>query len=109
MFLPPRLKRDTSESKFLLNSANLDTFLNTSKSLVRGPDGKFSDDDLANVLQTATENPANSYGGQGTPACLKVIEIMGIEQARKWGVCTMNEFRKYLGLKRMSFLSSPHT
>jgi len=26
---------------------------------------------------------------------------MGIEQARKWGVCTMNEFRKYLGLKRM--------
>ena len=39
-----------------------------------------SDDDLAKILQTATEKPANSYGGQGTPACLKVIEIMGIER-----------------------------
>jgi len=26
---------------------------------------------------------------------------MGIEQARQWGVCTMNEFRKFLGLKRL--------
>jgi hypothetical protein len=25
---------------------------------------------------------------------------MGIEQSRQWGVCTMNEFRKFLGLKR---------
>lgn len=25
---------------------------------------------------------------------------MGMEQARRWGVCTMNEFRKYLGLKQ---------
>ena len=73
-------------------------------SLKRGPDGKYSDDDLAYILHTATENPANSYGGKGTPACLRVIEIMGILQARKWGVCTMNEFRQYLGLKRTSGL-----
>ena len=73
-------------------------------SLTRGHDGKFSDDDLADILQNATENPANSYGGKGTPACLRVVEIMGIQQARQWGVCTMNEFRKYLGLKRMSLL-----
>jgi hypothetical protein len=31
---------------------------------------------------------------------LKVVEIMGIEQARFWGVCTMNEFRQFLGLQR---------
>jgi linoleate 10R-lipoxygenase len=31
---------------------------------------------------------------------LRVIEIMGIEQARFWGVCTMNEFRQFLGLPR---------
>ena len=55
-------------------------------------------------MQNATEHPANTFGGQGTPACLRVIEIMGIQQARQWGVCTMNEFRKYLGLKRMSWL-----
>jgi linoleate 10R-lipoxygenase len=70
-------------------------------SLIRGPDGKYSDDDLANILQNATENSANSYGGKGTPACLRVVEIMGIQQARQWGVCTMNEFRQFLGLKRM--------
>lgn len=31
---------------------------------------------------------------------MRVVEIMGIEQARFWGVCTMNEFRQYLGLRR---------
>jgi linoleate 10R-lipoxygenase len=31
---------------------------------------------------------------------MRVVEIMGIEQARLWGVCTMNEFRQFLGLRR---------
>jgi hypothetical protein len=31
---------------------------------------------------------------------LRVVEILGIMQARQWGVCTMNEFRHFLGLKR---------
>ena len=70
-------------------------------SLQRGPDGKFNDDDLANILHNATENAANTYGAQSTPAALRVIEIMGLQQARQWGVCTMNEFRQFLGLKRM--------
>ncbi|KAJ7584626.1 heme peroxidase [Mycena floridula] len=70
--------------------------------LVRGPDGKFSDDKLAEILHNATENPAGAYGAQGTPACLRVIEMMGIMQARQWGVCTMNEFRKFLGLKQFT-------
>lgn len=42
---------------------------------------------------------AGAYRARGTPACLRVVEILGIEQARKWGVCTMNEFRRFLGLK----------
>ncbi|KAL0959661.1 hypothetical protein HGRIS_011363 [Hohenbuehelia grisea] len=67
--------------------------------LKRGPDGRFSDDDLANVLHTATSHPAGTFRGRGTPPVLRLVEIMGIEQARRWGVCTMNEFRKYLGLK----------
>ncbi|KAF8662084.1 hypothetical protein AX16_001194 [Volvariella volvacea WC 439] len=67
--------------------------------MTRGPDGKFNDDQLAAILHDATENPANSYGGRGTPECLRIIEIMGIEQARQWGVCTMNEFRRFLKLK----------
>ncbi|RDB17409.1 Psi-producing oxygenase A [Hypsizygus marmoreus] len=68
--------------------------------LKRGPDGKFSDDDLAHILHTATENPAGSFGGHGTPGVLHLVEIMGIQQARQWGVCTMNEFREFLGLRR---------
>ncbi|KAJ3760774.1 heme peroxidase [Lentinula raphanica] len=68
-------------------------------SLERGPDGRFSDDKLAEILLDATEHPAGAYRARGTPAALKVIEVLGIQQARQWGVCTMNEFRQYLGLK----------
>ncbi|KAL0959662.1 hypothetical protein HGRIS_011364 [Hohenbuehelia grisea] len=71
----------------------------TFASLTRGPDGRFSDDDLANILQKATSHPAGAFRGRGTPPVLRLVEIMGMEQARRWGVCTMNEFRKYLGLK----------
>ncbi len=67
--------------------------------LKRGPDGKFSDDDIARVLHNAVENPAGAYRARGTPVALRLIEIVGMEQARSWGVCTLNEFRKYLGLK----------
>ena len=67
--------------------------------LVRGPDGSFSDDALADILQTATETPAGAYRARGHPAVFRVIETMSIEQGRQWGVCTMNEFRKFLGLK----------
>ncbi|KAI0079537.1 heme peroxidase [Panus rudis PR-1116 ss-1] len=70
--------------------------------LKRGPDGKFSDDDLAQVLQDATEKVAGSYRARGTPPVLRIIEILAIQQARNWGVCTMNEFRKFLGLKQFA-------
>ncbi|KAG5723914.1 Psi-producing oxygenase C [Termitomyces sp. T112] len=67
--------------------------------LMRSPDGTFSDDDLAEILYMATENPAGAFRGRGTPTVLRLVEIMGIEQSRAWGVCTMNEFRKFLGLR----------
>jgi hypothetical protein len=51
-------------------------------------------------LLDATESPAGAYRARGTPGVLRVIEIMGILQARQWGVCTMNEFRQFLGLKQ---------
>jgi hypothetical protein len=31
---------------------------------------------------------------------MKAVEVMSIKQARKWGVGTMNEFRKFVGLKQ---------
>uniref|UniRef100_A0A8H8CDX0 Heme peroxidase n=1 Tax=Psilocybe cubensis TaxID=181762 RepID=A0A8H8CDX0_PSICU len=72
----------------------------TFANLKRGPDGKYSDDDLASILHTAIENPASAFRGRGTPPVLRLVEMMGIEQAREWGLCTMNEFRKFLGLKQ---------
>jgi len=72
--------------------------------LIRGPDGKFSDDAIADILHSATENPAGAYRARGTPGVLRIVEILGIEQARQWGVCSMNEFRKFLGLKSALYL-----
>ncbi|THV00228.1 heme peroxidase [Dendrothele bispora CBS 962.96] len=83
----------------LAAEVNPDPSKRTFAGLKRGPDGKFSDDDLAKILQDATEKPACSFGF-GIPEVLRVVEMMGIEQARQWGVCSMNEFRAFLGLKK---------
>ncbi|EPQ51552.1 heme peroxidase [Gloeophyllum trabeum ATCC 11539] len=67
--------------------------------LQRNSDGRFDDAQLAQILQNATEHPASAFGARRTPEVLRIIEILGMEQARSWGVCTMNEFRKFMGLK----------
>jgi hypothetical protein len=60
--------------------------------LKRGPDGKFSDIDLAEVLKDCIEEPAHAFGAHGTPASLKVVDILGQIQAREiFNVCTLNE------------------
>jgi Animal haem peroxidase len=33
------------------------------------------------------------------PKALKAVEILGMTQARKWGLATLNEFRKLFGLR----------
>ncbi|KAL9713581.1 hypothetical protein Ac2012v2_003192 [Leucoagaricus gongylophorus] len=68
----------------------------------RQPDGRFRDEDLANALQSATAEPAAAFGARGVPAIMRVNEIMGLEQSRRWGICSLNEFRKFLGLKTFS-------
>ena len=68
--------------------------------LERGPDGRFSDVDLAEVIKNCIDEPAHAFGAHGTPASLKVVDVMGQLQARDmFNVCTMNEFRRYLNLK----------
>ncbi|KAH8992739.1 linoleate diol synthase [Lactarius deliciosus] len=64
--------------------------------LKRGPDGKFDDKQLADIIKDAC--PQN-LGLVALPHVMRLHEIMGIEANRRWGVCTLNEFRKYLGLK----------
>lgn len=68
----------------------------------RQADGKFRDEDLANALHNATAEPAAAFGARGVPGFMRLHEIMGLEQSRKWGVCSLNEFRKFLGLKTFS-------
>ncbi|KAG6878460.1 hypothetical protein C0993_006300 [Termitomyces sp. T159_Od127] len=72
--------------------------------LQRQPDGRYKDEDLARIIQNATEWRAAAYSS-GCPAALRTIEILGIEQARSWGTCSLNEFRKFLGLKPYSTFS----
>ncbi|KAI9435341.1 linoleate diol synthase [Lactarius indigo] len=72
----------------------------TFNQLERGPDGKFDDTKLAAIIKDAVEHPAARFGARGTPHVMRLHEIMGIEANRRWGVCTLNEFRKYLGLKQ---------
>lgn len=43
---------------------------------------------------------ACAYGARGIPPVMKTVEVMGIKQARSWGICTINEFRKFIGLKQ---------
>lgn len=62
--------------------------------LKRGEDGRFRDEDLAKALMDATNEPAAKFGARGTPGIMKLNEVMGIEQARRWGCCSLNDFRK---------------
>ncbi|KAF8841489.1 heme peroxidase [Paxillus ammoniavirescens] len=67
--------------------------------LQRVPGGSFDDQDLARILQDATEQRAGAFRARGCPAVMRVVEILAIEQGRKWGACTLNEFRNFLGLQ----------
>lgn len=68
--------------------------------LQRGPDGRFEDRRLAELIKDCIEEPAHAFGARSTPQSLKLVDIMGQLQARDvFNVCTLNEFRRYLNLK----------
>lgn len=60
--------------------------------LKRGEDGRFKDSDLADIIKGCIEQPGHEFGAHGTPASLKIVDIMGQLQARDvFNVCTLNE------------------
>lgn len=60
--------------------------------LKRGEDGTFSDEDLGRIIKDCIEEPAHAFGAHGTPASLKVVDLLGQLQARgAFNVCTLNE------------------
>jgi hypothetical protein len=60
--------------------------------LQRQANGKFKDHELAEVFKSCIEEPAHAFGAHGTPASLRVVDLMGQIQAREiFNVCTLNE------------------
>ncbi|TFK40587.1 heme peroxidase [Crucibulum laeve] len=76
-----------------------DQQLSTCGTLKRGPDGRFADDDLAKILLDATDALAGPTHARSTPPCFKVFDEMMINEARRHKVCSLNQFRSFLGLK----------
>ena len=70
--------------------------------LPRPLNGRFKDAELARVLQQATERSAGAFGYHQVPLCARVHELQKIEEARNSKACTLNEYRRALGLRRMS-------
>lgn len=62
----------------------------TSRSLAREEDGRFSDADIARILQDATADRACAFRARGVPAVMRIVEILGMEQARAWGACSVS-------------------
>ncbi|QRW09811.1 heme peroxidase [Ceratobasidium sp. AG-Ba] len=62
-------------------------------------DSRFRDEDLARIIKDATAEAASAFKARGTPSILRVVEILGIVSSRNSGVCSLNEFQKFLGLK----------
>ena len=67
--------------------------------LDRNEKGMFEDDDLVKILTESIEDPAGAFGARNVPAILRAVELLGIEQGRRWKVATLNEFRAFFGLE----------
>ena len=42
---------------------------------------------------------SGNFGPRNVPKALRAIEILGMQQARAWNCGSLNEFRKFFGLK----------
>ncbi|KAL8910281.1 MAG: hypothetical protein Q9171_004404 [Xanthocarpia ochracea] len=62
--------------------------------------GVFDDAGLVKILKESIEDPAGAFGARQIPKHLRTVEILGILQARRWEVASLNEFRGFFGLKR---------
>lgn len=65
----------------------------------RNENGTFNDADLVQILNEGTEDVACAFGPRQIPVVMRLIEIMGMRQARQWNTATLNEFRRYFKLE----------
>lgn len=66
---------------------------------IRNERGCFADEDLVNIIADATEDVAGAFGPRNVPVVMKLIETMGMKQARAWNVATLNELRAFFKLQ----------
>ena len=45
------------------------------------------------IRSSSTSHPAGAFKARGTPHIMRLHEIMGIQANRKWGCCSLNDFR----------------
>ncbi len=57
--------------------------------LKRGPDGRFDDARLAEILMKKIDEPAGVFGAKHVPKALRVVEMAAIVAARKWEVASV--------------------
>ena len=67
--------------------------------LKRQSSGRFKDEELVDILTMAIDEVSGSFGARNVPKVLRSVEILGMEQARRWSVGSLNEFRKFFDLK----------
>ncbi|KAL2843734.1 hypothetical protein BJY01DRAFT_248509 [Aspergillus pseudoustus] len=72
--------------------------------LSRDSSGYFETDALAKLIAESKPNITHvtsqgSFGAHQVPEVLKPVVILGTIQAREWYVGTLNELRRYMGLK----------
>ena len=66
----------------------------------------FKDEELIEELKKSMNEPINNFGPRNVPKCLKAVEILGIMQARKWEIGTLNDFRDFFGMERHASFES---
>jgi len=62
--------------------------------------GLFDDQQMVDALRAAMDDPISNFGPRNVPRSLKAVEILGIIQARKWEIGTLNDFREFFGMYR---------
>ncbi|KAM0748536.1 linoleate diol synthase [Meredithblackwellia eburnea MCA 4105] len=84
----------------LMNEQGNDVRNWTFGGLQRNEKGYFKDVELAKILQDATDEVAGAFRAHGSPACMRMIDVLGIAISRNtWQCCSLNEFRKFLNLQ----------
>ncbi|RAL61721.1 hypothetical protein DID88_002789 [Monilinia fructigena] len=66
--------------------------------LNRLSNGSYDDESLVSIFQSSVEDLSGAFGAANVPPIMRSIEILSIIQSRSWNMCTLNEFRKFVGL-----------